>query len=590
MAQVDFFDALRSEVEREIMACIGCNDCLLACPLPEAKQVTIAQLNHAVLDEHIVSADVIGFVQACTQCQQCVPVCPADLHRADIVLFNKLKVEEVAADHEMPLQVGPSITGSGWSLDALANHVASLPLFSGVEPDVLRRMLQSTTLRRLEPHDVLVREGEFHERLFVVLDGSVEQTTSSTTSDRTRILLLGPGSFHGELAVMGNQEETYTITCVLPATVLEFPKATVFRLMNEAPAFKATMEDLYQRRAIWTHARTSPLLAALPEEAVEDLLSRAQFRVLRPGAVVFREGDQPGDLHLVRTGFLRVARRFGSDERVLQYFREGDVFGAVALLFNQLQSATVSANTRSEIVTIPGAAVTALLERSPDLRKTLIAESTKAEEVILQMGSAPRPDPKDRATSMMMSLEGLVDRGVMQGHEVLLIDTSICTDCNNCVDACGRRHGYSRIERTGLQLGNMLFPSACRHCEDPVCLLCSVNGIVREPDGEIRIVPDNCIGCGACAERCPYDNIQMHELTEQKESGFLSKLFRRAGEPSAEDQLKQRLAVKCDLCAGYDYYACVHACPVGAAMRVDPVEVFGRTDLLIGLEMKKAKA
>jgi CRP-like cAMP-binding protein/Fe-S-cluster-containing hydrogenase component 2 len=590
MAQVDFFDALRSEVEREIMACIGCNDCLLACPLPEAKQVTIAQLNHAVLDEQIVSADVIGFVQACTQCQQCVPVCPADLHRADIVLYNKLKVEEVAADHEMPLQVGPSITGSGWSLDALANHVASLPLFSGVQPDVLRRMLQSATLRRLEPHDVLVREGEFHERLFVVLDGSVEQTASSTTSDRTRILLLGPGSFHGELAVMGNQEETYTITCVLPATVLEFPKATVFRLMNEAPAFKKTMEDLYQRRAIWTHARTSPLLAALPEVAVEDLLSKAQFRVLRPGAVVFREGDQPGDLHLVRTGFLRVARRFGSDERVLQYFREGDVFGAVALLFNQLQSATVSANTRSEIVTIPGAAVTALLERSPDLRKTLIAESTKAEEVILQMGSAPRPDPKDRATSMMMSLEGLVDRGVMQGHEVLLIDTSICTDCNNCVDACGRRHGYSRIERTGLQLGNMLFPSACRHCEDPVCLLCSVNGIVREPDGEIRIVPDNCIGCGACAERCPYDNIQMHELAEQKESGFLSKLFRRDEEPSAEDQLKQRLAVKCDLCAGYDYYACVHACPVGAAMRVDPVEVFGRTDLLIGLEMKKAKA
>lgn len=590
MAQVDFFDALRSEVEREIMACIGCNDCLLACPLPEAKQVTIAQLNHAVLDEQIVSADVIGFVQACTQCQQCVPVCPADLHRADIVLYNKLKVEEVAADHEMPLQVGPSITGSGWSLDALANHVASLPLFSGVEPAVLRRMLQSATLRRLDPHDVLVREGEFHERLFVVLDGSVEQTTSSTTSDRTRILLLGPGSFHGELAVMGNQEETYTITCVLPATVLEFPKATVFRLMNEAPSFKKTMEDLYQRRAIWTHARTSPLLAALPEEAVEDLLSKAQFRVLRPGTVVFREGDQPGDLHLVRTGFLRVARRFGSDERVLQYFREGDVFGAVALLFNQLQSATVSANTRTEIVTIPGAAVTALLERSPDLRKTLIGEATKAEEVILQMGSTPRPDPKDRATSMMMSLEGLVDRGVMQGHEVLLIDTSICTDCGNCVDACGRRHGYSRIERTGLQLGNMLFPSACRHCEDPVCLLCSVNGIVREPDGEIRIVPDNCIGCGACAERCPYDNIQMHELAEQQEGGFLSKLFHRADEPSAEDQLKQRLAVKCDLCAGYDYYACVHACPVGAAMRVDPVEVFGRSDLLIGLEMKRAKA
>ena len=48
--------------------------------------------------------------------------------------------------------------------------------------------------------------------------------------------------------------------------------------------------------------------------------------------------------------------------------------------------------------------------------------------------------------------------------------------------------------------------------------------------------------------------------------------------------------MKCDLCAGYDYYACVHACPVGAAMRVDPVEVFGRNDVLIGLEMKKSGA
>jgi Fe-S-cluster-containing hydrogenase component 2 len=54
-------------------------------------------------------------------------------------------------------------------------------------------------------------------------------------------------------------------------------------------------------------------------------------------------------------------------------------------------------------------------------------------------------------------------------------------------------------------------------------------------------------------------------------------------------ETKNRVAVKCDLCAGYDYYACVHACPVGAAMRIDPVEAFGRRDLLIGLEMQKTK-
>jgi Fe-S-cluster-containing hydrogenase component 2 len=234
-----------------------------------------------------------------------------------------------------------------------------------------------------------------------------------------------------------------------------------------------------------------------------------------------------------------------------------------------------------------------MLQQFPERRYELIQQATRAEEVLL----APelRPPQGGQSSQHITSMEGVLDHGVMQGHEVLVIDTSICVDCNNCVEACERRHGYARLDRRGLQLGNLLFPSACRHCEDPVCLLCSVNGIVRLPDGEIHIVPDNCIGCGACASRCPYGNIQMHardKKSEAHDSGFnLFKMlkFRKtpgSSEPGIEHK-KDRIAVKCDLCAGYPYYACVHACPVGAAFRIDPVATFQRTDLLIGLEMKK---
>jgi len=110
-----------------------------------------------------------------------------------------------------------------------------------------------------------------------------------------------------------------------------------------------------------------------------------------------------------------------------------------------------------------------------------------------------------------------------------------------------------------------------------VCLLCSVNGIVRLPSGEITIIDDNCIGCGACAERCPYGNIRMHPVQAPQES-FLVKLLGVLGmraRREALDELKpgaQRIAVKCDLCAGYPDYACVTACPVGAMFRIDPMK------------------
>jgi CRP-like cAMP-binding protein/Fe-S-cluster-containing hydrogenase component 2 len=591
---VDYFTSLQREVEREVMACIGCNDCLLACPLPDKHFVTIAQLNAGALASHITDPQVIDFVMACTQCQQCVPVCPADLHRADIVLWNKMKVEDVEPDRLMPLQVGPNVFQSGWTLDALSTHLSGLPLFRGVEPGHLRRILLSVTLRRLAPGEVLCREGQFHERLYIVLDGAVEQSTTTIGREQTRILVMGPGSFHGEIAVLGNQEELFTITAVADSIVVEFPKAAVFRLMRESKPFDKTMNELYRRRATWTQAKTHPLLAGFPDRDIETLLHEATFKVYQPGEVVYLEGAPASDLFIVRSGFLKVGVRHGDAERVLQYFREGDVFGGSALFFGGTQQASVTANTRAEVLAIPGHRVRELLGKHPHLQLQLQQEATKAEAIIRD--PQVRFPVVDRASSHVLSIEDLLTTGVMQGHEILVIDTSICTNCNNCVDACERRHGYARLDRRGLQLDNLLFPSACRHCEDPVCLMCSVNGIVREPDGEIRIVPDNCIGCGACAARCPYGNIQMHDRTKKFEhSGFsLMSLLGLDRHQEEQEELQQEhhrdlIAVKCDLCAGYPYYACVHACPVGAAFRIDPVSTFGRSDMVIGLEMRKVR-
>lgn len=591
--RVDYFEQLQEEVEREVMACIGCNDCMLACPLPEKRFVTIAELNAGVLAKTIEAPNVAAFVEACTQCQQCIPVCPADLHRADMVLWNKLKVENAAPNRVMPLQVGESVEPSQWTLDSLSVSLAEFPLFHGVEPLHLRRMLLGSTLRQLSSGETLCREGQFHERLFIMLEGQIEQSMTDAANKSARILVMGPGSFHGELSVLGNQEESYTLIAIRTSIVLELTKATVHRLKKESTPFRNTMDELYRRRSLWTYARQSPLLAALPEKAVETLLKQSYLRVLRSGEVVYREGDRHSHLYITRAGFLKVARKAGQAELVLQYFREGDVFGVSAVLFETPQSTTVSANTRAEVIVIPGNAVQELLNGNPSLRRELVKQAKLNEEGLLKQSLTGLAQPgmnntMGMTTTMAIGMEGLLDQGIIQGHELLVINTAICTNCNNCVDACGRRHGHSRLERRGLQMGNLLFPTACRHCEDPVCLLCSVNGIVRTPDGEITIVNDNCIGCGACAERCPYSNIQMHNR-EPKAKGLFSRfsLLDMLKGKKEEEHAVQRLAVKCNLCAGYDDYACVRGCPVGAAMRVDPVEQFRRTDLHIGLESKR---
>ncbi|MDQ3941198.1 MAG: 4Fe-4S dicluster domain-containing protein, partial [Actinomycetota bacterium] len=156
MTTLDYLEALEEQVKSDVMACIGCNDCLLACPLPESRNITISELNYAVFSDTITDPEAVEFLTRCTQCRQCVAPCPADLRRADIVLYNKMKVEDVAPDRVIPLQAGEQIVPSEWNVDELTNYLISLPIFHGIEPMIMRRAVLSVTLRRLAPDEVLV--------------------------------------------------------------------------------------------------------------------------------------------------------------------------------------------------------------------------------------------------------------------------------------------------------------------------------------------------------------------------------------------------------------------------------------------------
>jgi CRP-like cAMP-binding protein/Fe-S-cluster-containing dehydrogenase component len=418
----------------------------------------------------------------------------------------------------------------------------------------------------------------------VVLAGALEQVSSGEHRARVRILVLGPGSFLGEMAVMADQPEPFTVVARAASIVIEAPKAAVHRLMHTAPAFRDTMEALYARRAVYSHVARSGALGALPERALEELLAAAALAPLSAGETLVREGDRPERVHLVRAGFLRVTRRVEAGSEVLVYFREGDLFGALPLLLGETASPfTAQAVGRAEVIQIPGDVFQRVLGRHPEARTRLLATALEAErDARLQGSGRPRPAAPAQANPSVarpLAWDVFVEHGLAEGRELFVVDQTRCTHCNGCVDACGRRHGMSRLELRGIQVEHLLFPTACRHCDDPVCLLCSVSGIVRRPSGEIAIVDDNCIGCGACAERCPYGNIRMHPVDPPRR-GILRRFldYLRGpddAEPGEADPGVPRKAVKCDLCAGYDDYACVTACPVGAAFRVDG-DVFAR--------------
>jgi formate dehydrogenase beta subunit len=99
------------------------------------------------------------------------------------------------------------------------------------------------------------------------------------------------------------------------------------------------------------------------------------------------------------------------------------------------------------------------------------------------------------------------------GEKAMLYDSSKCIGCYACVSACRRQNNldpgsaYTAIE--SIQLGEnrttSFYKSQCMHCTDATCVkVCPTQALTRHELGFVAFDQDKCIGCGYCAEFCPF--------------------------------------------------------------------------------------
>jgi Fe-S-cluster-containing hydrogenase component 2 len=168
-----------------------------------------------------------------------------------------------------------------------------------------------------------------------------------------------------------------------------------------------------------------------------------------------------------------------------------------------------------------------------------------------------------------------VNQGLYNAQKLLVLDLDSCTRCDECVRACADTHGgVTRFVREGLRFDKYLIASACRSCTDPYCMVgCPVDAIHRDGSLEIKI-EDHCIGCGLCAQNCPYGNINMVQYDEHQ----------RPWSPGQRAARVVNKATTCDLCRSVgvdashpqDEVSCVYACPHAAAFRMSGAELLDR--------------
>lgn len=447
--------------------------------------------------------------------------------------------------------------------------LAQLPFFVGVPSEDLAAFANTVLVRELPAGADVVVQRQYGHAMFALVAGSVViHAIGPDDVPVTLGRLARPGDFFGEAALLGRGERTATVTAETAVTLLEIEKHRFDLLTRRHKSVREHLEGVYHARAIATYLRTHRYLSLLDDATRTDLGRGAKLRMFQRGDAVVKHGDPADAILVIKDGVVKATRQSGGALSILAYFNTDDVVGVSD---GPTRAFGLEAVGQCEVLFLPRSAFTMMMMKQPEVARRFGKDDMHRRAAMANVGG-----------TVMAAAQAFLSAGV-EVESLLVINLDRCVRCGNCVRACHARHTYTRLDRRGpifrrrAQIDkrrheHIMLPSSCRHCRDPECMIgCPTGAIQRFADGDVDI-NDNCIGCENCARKCPYGNITMRPLAEQER-------------PSPE--ITKR-AIKCNLCRGHEYSNCVHECPRGAILRVDPLRYFEELALVMEAEQRDA--
>ncbi len=131
---------------------------------------------------------------------------------------------------------------------AMASIVLGSHLFKTLDEAGRQELLEGGFVLRFEPGDVLVRQGEPGDTMFVVLEGQVRVETE-TPGGTLQLAELGAGACLGEVSVLTRAPRTATVTALGPVTTVSFGRHRIERLLSAHPRVRLLLEALVEGRA-----------------------------------------------------------------------------------------------------------------------------------------------------------------------------------------------------------------------------------------------------------------------------------------------------------------------------------------------------
>ena len=131
-----------------------------------------------------------------------------------------------------------------------AAYLATVSLFSHLAEEELERLASQSHYCSFKFGDVIIREGERDDRLYILISGKVNVFKSYRTKKEKRLRTLEPPAYFGEMALIDDLVRSATVVAIRDTQTLCLDKLDLDREIEKSPIIAKKLLHVLNRRLL----------------------------------------------------------------------------------------------------------------------------------------------------------------------------------------------------------------------------------------------------------------------------------------------------------------------------------------------------
>jgi len=129
------------------------------------------------------------------------------------------------------------------------NLLSNIELFNDFSTDLLESISNSFMLKDLPAKEVLIKQGDEGESLFILVEGLLD-VSLKVGDEKRHLTLLRPGSFLGEMALLTGEKRSANVITNTESLVVELTKDSIMSLATTNPEILEKMTSAVAKRRL----------------------------------------------------------------------------------------------------------------------------------------------------------------------------------------------------------------------------------------------------------------------------------------------------------------------------------------------------